>query len=210
MLHIWKQWYVCLQVWALHITPTFEFYLSVPPKITPFSFARDLNVGDRTSIQCVVVTGDLPLSFVWLKDQHSSLTDISTRQYDDFTSTLSIGSITRAHSGNYTCRVSNAASTVTHTAQLRVNGNTMASTQSFYLPACLSALPYRCMNDEQLNELLSEWDERIFPALYSFPLWVRLHNTRQLQAANYIRYNVSFSWHIIHLQILTTGSHNIA
>ncbi|PSN46727.1 Down syndrome cell adhesion molecule-like protein Dscam2, partial [Blattella germanica] len=93
----------------------------VPPKITPFSFARDLNVGDRTSIQCVVVTGDLPLSFVWLKDQHGSLADINTRQYDDFTSTLSIGSISRAHSGNYTCRVSNAASTVTHTAQLRVN-----------------------------------------------------------------------------------------
>ncbi|KDR18099.1 Down syndrome cell adhesion molecule-like protein CG42256, partial [Zootermopsis nevadensis] len=111
----------------------------VPPKITPFSFARDLNVGDRTSIQCVVVTGDLPLSFVWLKDHYSSLspttstsistsstgtttsTDITTRQYDDFTSTLSIGSITRAHSGNYTCRVSNAAATITHTAQLRVN-----------------------------------------------------------------------------------------
>ncbi|XP_033606866.1 Down syndrome cell adhesion molecule-like protein Dscam2 isoform X4 [Cryptotermes secundus] len=112
----------------------------VPPKITPFSFARDLNVGDRTSIQCVVVTGDLPLSFIWLKDHYSSLnpttsttsistsstgtttgTDITTRQYDDFTSTLSIGSITRAHSGNYTCRVSNAAATVTHTAQLQVN-----------------------------------------------------------------------------------------
>jgi len=123
----------------------------VPPKITPFSFARDLNVGDRTSIQCVVVTGDLPLTFVWLKDHYSSLspttttsttsistssttsTDITTRQYDEFTSALSIGSITRAHSGNYTCRVSNAAATVTHTAQLQVNGNTHLTT------ACLSA-----------------------------------------------------------------------
>lgn len=133
----------------------------MPPKITPFSFARDLNVGDRTSIQCVVVTGDLPLSFVWLKDHYSSLspttstsistsstgtttsTDITTRQYDDFTSTLSIGSITRAHSGNYTCRVSNAAATITHTAQLRVNGNTRLNTAClpaylfFFLSACL-------------------------------------------------------------------------
>lgn len=138
----------------------------MPPKITPFSFARDLNVGDRTSIQCVVVTGDLPLSFVWLKDHYSSLspttstsistsststttsTDITTRQYDDFTSTLSIGSITWAHSGNYTCRVSNAAATITHTAQLRVNGNTRLTTAclpaclpSFFLPACLPS-PY--------------------------------------------------------------------
>jgi len=131
----------------------------VPPKITPFSFARDLNVGDRTSIQCVVVTGDLPLTFVWLKDHYSSLspttttsttsistssttsTDITTRQYDDFTSALSIGSITRAHSGNYTCRVSNAAATVTHTAQLQVNGNTHLTTAC--LPAChlFSCLP---------------------------------------------------------------------
>lgn len=130
----------------------------MPPKITPFSFARDLNVGDRTSIQCVVVTGDLPLSFVWLKDHYSSLsptstsistsstgtttsTDITTRQYDDFTSTLSIGSITRAHSGNYTCRVSNAAATITHTAQLQVNGNTRLTTAclpTIFFLACLS------------------------------------------------------------------------
>lgn len=40
----------------------------VPPKITPFGFARDVNVGERTSVQCVVGTGDLPLSFIWLKD----------------------------------------------------------------------------------------------------------------------------------------------
>lgn len=48
--------------------PCSVLFFSVPPKITPFNFARDLNVGDRTSIQCVVVTGDLPLTFTWLKD----------------------------------------------------------------------------------------------------------------------------------------------
>lgn len=42
--------------------------ISAPPKITAFSFARDLNVGDRSSIQCLVATGDLPLTFTWLKD----------------------------------------------------------------------------------------------------------------------------------------------
>ncbi|XP_076641618.1 cell adhesion molecule Dscam2 isoform X1 [Halictus rubicundus] len=45
-----------------------EVRVLVPPKITPFSFARDLSVEDRTSVQCVVVTGDLPLTFTWLKD----------------------------------------------------------------------------------------------------------------------------------------------
>uniref|UniRef100_A0A1A9Z430 Down syndrome cell adhesion molecule n=1 Tax=Glossina pallidipes TaxID=7398 RepID=A0A1A9Z430_GLOPL len=164
----------------------------VPPKITPFSFARDLNVGDRTSIQCVIGTGDLPLTFTWLKDgqplqatgpagmksghisrdsgvsvsgglsgtgdvaatgtgshlmsaatsinyanahahpSHITNDDgssggeggagiVTIRQNDDFTSALSITSVTRAQSGTYTCRVQNDAATVSHSAQLRVN-----------------------------------------------------------------------------------------
>lgn len=117
----------------------------MPPKITPFTFARDLNVGDRTSIQCVVVTGDLPLSFTWLKDDvaitsngasstapgdeqrngqqnASAVSTITIRQYDDFNSALSIMSVERSQSGVYTCRVHNDAATVSHSAQLRVNG----------------------------------------------------------------------------------------
>lgn len=122
---------------------------TVPPKITPFSFARDLNVGDRTSIQCVVGTGDLPLNFQWLKDQQVIQSTVSgidngnhkndigvvgtlggsdgesaitIRQYDDFTSSLSITSVTRSQGGNYTCKVQNDAAMVWHSALLRVNG----------------------------------------------------------------------------------------
>lgn len=40
----------------------------VPPKVSHFEFSKELNVGDRTSIQCVAGTGDLPLVFTWLKD----------------------------------------------------------------------------------------------------------------------------------------------
>ncbi|XP_034252481.1 Down syndrome cell adhesion molecule-like protein Dscam2 [Thrips palmi] len=102
----------------------------VPPKVTPITFPRDLNVGDRTSVQCVVTSGDLPLSFAWLKDGAlvdgqglglGGLADVSVRQSDDFSSALSIGTIGTEHSGNYTCRVSNQASTVTFTAALQVN-----------------------------------------------------------------------------------------
>ena len=141
--------------------------LSVPPKITPFSFARDLNVGHRTSVQCVVVTGDLPLTFTWLKDnvpietirtsqdtpssghsrvqapagagdpikgpkrgpkvdlgqaEQSPRKAITVRQYDAFTSALSISTIAPAHNGTYTCRVANGAATVAHSALLHVNG----------------------------------------------------------------------------------------
>lgn len=133
--------------------PCSVLFFSVPPKITPFSFARDLNVGDRTSIQCVVVTGDLPLTFTWLKDNvpidevsetsltglegspKSGLADqprsrdqgpikaINIRQYDAFNSALSISTIAPAHNGTYTCRVANGADTVAHSALLHVNGN---------------------------------------------------------------------------------------
>ncbi|XP_020288503.1 Down syndrome cell adhesion molecule-like protein Dscam2 isoform X2 [Pseudomyrmex gracilis] len=166
-----------------------EVRVLVPPKITPFSFARDLNVGDRTSVQCVVVTGDLPLTFTWLKDNvpideetvrtlpssssssqdapqsgsrgrpqpagagdatikrrgpellrgapatmtasvgvghdeassSSQRKSITIRQYDAFTSALSISTIAPAHNGTYTCRVANGAATVAHSALLHVN-----------------------------------------------------------------------------------------
>ncbi|XP_046620086.1 Down syndrome cell adhesion molecule-like protein Dscam2 isoform X2 [Neodiprion virginianus] len=111
----------------------------VPPKITPFSFGRDLNVGDRTSVQCVVATGDLPLTFTWLKDNASIEASlelpskkgespvertgktITVRQFDEFNSALSIGKIAPVHNGTYTCRVANDAATVAHSALLNVN-----------------------------------------------------------------------------------------
>jgi hypothetical protein len=42
--------------------------IKVPPKISHFEFSKELNQGDRTSVQCVAGTGDLPLVFTWLKD----------------------------------------------------------------------------------------------------------------------------------------------
>lgn len=118
----------------------------VPPKITPFEFARDVNVGDRVSVQCVVGTGDLPLTFRWLKDDHpiiasssigektvnqqsagvDSNSPVNIRQNDDFTSALSISAITRNQGGLYKCIVQNDAATETYSALLRVNGKIMS------------------------------------------------------------------------------------
>lgn len=130
----------------------------VPPKITPFEFARDVNVGDRVSVQCVVGTGDLPLTFTWLKDDvpiaatadvnaatstsdgHATAKNaagrvghenpIMIRQNDEFTSALSISSVARSQGGTYKCIVENDASKETYAALLRVNGN-HDSQQSF-------------------------------------------------------------------------------
>lgn len=88
-------------------------------------------MNDRTSVQCVVATGDLPLNFTWLKDGLSLRSlgtavageSISIRQNDDFTSALSITDISVKDAGAYTCRVQNDAATVEHVAPLSVNGN---------------------------------------------------------------------------------------
>lgn len=129
----------------------------VPPKITPFEFARDVNVNDRVSVQCVVGTGDLPLTFTWLKDDvpivstaegnaASSTSDVHAttknavgrgghespimiRQNDEFTSALSISSIARSQGGTYKCIVENDAAKETYAAVLRVNGNRDADAQ---------------------------------------------------------------------------------
>lgn len=96
-------------------------------------------MGDRTSVQCVVSTGDLPLTFIWLKDgvkihqlnaksddnsknRNKNGNSVSITQNNDFTSTLSITSITKTEAGNYTCRVKNDAATVEEKALLEVNG----------------------------------------------------------------------------------------
>ena len=154
------------------------FLCLVPPKISHFDFAKDLNVGDRTSVQCVVVTGDLPLIFTWLKDnvpikangivnsneeiinneprynndnnnrfnsKDGSIKNnnndnnlITIRQNDDFTSALSIITITKQQAGQYSCRVQNDAATVQYSAELKVNGITYMKTiiwkMTFSLP----------------------------------------------------------------------------
>lgn len=111
----------------------------VPPKITPFEFAKDVNVGDRVSVQCVVGTGDLPLTFNWLKDNipinSGTIKDdtisrksafeessINIRQNDEFSSALSIIRLQPNQGGTYKCIVENDAAKETYSALLRVNG----------------------------------------------------------------------------------------
>lgn len=140
------------------------------------------------SIQCVVGTGDLPLTFTWLKDSvpiqpatsfsssSSSLSSASSlspilatisslsnnidnaidknhrtngkligsiqsfidhenritiRQNDEFTSALSISSITRSQGGEYKCIVENDADKTFRSDILRVNGKFLNSNRKY-------------------------------------------------------------------------------
>ena len=97
-----------------------------PPSIVPFSFGRDvIDSGEYAQLTCVVSRGDMPITITWsLKGQDlNSGPSITTTMVGTRTSMLIISSVDYTHIGEYTCRASNPAGSVTHAAKLNVNGN---------------------------------------------------------------------------------------
>ncbi|GFT08363.1 titin [Nephila pilipes] len=94
------------------------------PKIGPFNFPGDLDVGMRASVQCAVMTGDPPFQFSWFKDGHKLVDPhgISIGNFGDFTSNLVISKVDANSNGNYTCKVSNSAGFDERSAVLSVKG----------------------------------------------------------------------------------------
>ncbi|GAB6024302.1 hypothetical protein CHUAL_008994 [Chamberlinius hualienensis] len=107
-------------------------YLSIKtaPLINPFYFPSNLRQGVRAGVQCLIIEGDQPVTINWLKDGQPitdpSQLEITTRMIDDLTKSLIINSLRPFHTGNYTCQAGNSADTVSHTAQLLVNGGSPA------------------------------------------------------------------------------------
>ncbi|XP_049272553.1 hemicentin-1-like [Rhipicephalus sanguineus] len=83
---------------------------TVPPRITPFSFATKLVAGQRATVTCSTYEGSQPLTFVWLKDGSVlSKGENVEKSEGEAHSTLSISPLSPRNSGNYTCVASNAA-----------------------------------------------------------------------------------------------------
>ena len=101
---------------------------SVGPKISPFAHASVsttaglLKLGERLTLTCAIVKGDLPLIISWTLDGRPVVSSpgtgpvaavpssqqqlaIKAVQIDPYTSLLSIDSLRPVHSGNYTCNV---------------------------------------------------------------------------------------------------------
>jgi hypothetical protein len=93
--------------------------------IEPFSFQADLAEGMRTRTICGVSRGDSPLRLTWLKDGETLMQSLGANvsSLDQYTSILSIPSLSHSHSGEYTCVASNPASEVKYSASLQVKGN---------------------------------------------------------------------------------------
>lgn len=106
------------------------FLFPVPPRVAPFAFRSDPEAGIRIQVPCSLEEGDLPVEISWLKDGtplpknrgFSSPSSIDIREYDEYSSMLVIANLRSEHSGNYTCRISNAARVATRSAVLTVSG----------------------------------------------------------------------------------------
>ncbi|XP_066972085.1 cell adhesion molecule Dscam1 [Macrobrachium rosenbergii] len=98
--------------------------VTVPPKIMPFSFSNNiLSEGNRASLTCQILEGDLPVTFSWEKDGGPVpvYDGVTTRLLDDYQMQLVIDRISSRHNGEYTCLASNQAATRSYTAKLTVN-----------------------------------------------------------------------------------------
>uniref|UniRef100_A0A6B2E762 Putative down syndrome cell adhesion molecule 2 isoform r n=1 Tax=Phlebotomus kandelakii TaxID=1109342 RepID=A0A6B2E762_9DIPT len=99
-----------------------EVTVIVPPIIEPFSFQDGLAEGMRTRTVCGVSRGDAPLTLRWLKDGEPLplLLGANVTSLDQYSSLLSIPSLSASHSGDYTCVATNPAAEVKFTASLMV------------------------------------------------------------------------------------------
>ncbi|KAG0429933.1 hypothetical protein HPB47_023142, partial [Ixodes persulcatus] len=93
----------------------------VRPTIAPFSFPGGLQAGMRARLGCTVISGDPPFEFDWRKDGRPLGPELGVRaQTDAFSSDLTFASLGTRHNGNYSCVVSNAAASASHSASLVV------------------------------------------------------------------------------------------
>ncbi|CAG9565456.1 unnamed protein product [Danaus chrysippus] len=92
-----------------------------PPVLSPIVFPPGLRSGDRAQLTCTVTSGDMPVYFSWLKDQMpiSSVLQVDERGAE-FYSMLLFKSLTAAHSGIYTCVVTNTAGKANMSAELAI------------------------------------------------------------------------------------------
>lgn len=95
------------------------------PKIHPFTFGEEpLFVRETVSVQCTVLSGDLPIMFSWMLNGKPITEDLKVNiaAFGKKVSVLNIDSIAGKHAGNYTCLATNVAGLSTFSTMLTVKG----------------------------------------------------------------------------------------
>lgn len=102
----------------------FSLKFLVLPQILDFNFGSEsLNEGDTIAVQCIAIKGDVPLGFTFYHNDKSVIDDNGiTITKTAKIATLSIEYLRSEHQGNYSCKASNRAGQVEHSAVLNING----------------------------------------------------------------------------------------
>ncbi|KAK8765881.1 hypothetical protein V5799_007339 [Amblyomma americanum] len=104
------------------------------PRIQPLAFPPNVNLGEKVSVTCVVVTGRKPFDFVWRQDGKvlaNTKTKYSRVVVDNIV-TMTIERVTAEDVGNYTCTVTNDFGSDSATAALIVEEK--PKIQPFFFP----------------------------------------------------------------------------
>ncbi|CAN8002018.1 unnamed protein product [Ixodes hexagonus] len=112
--------------------------ISDVPRLQPFLFPRHEQMPKKVIVHCVVLEGNEPFKFTWLKDG-ATLTNSRRLQVkvSEAVSSLTIVDLNAEDIGNYTCVVTNAAGSDSFTSQLLVTGEFHQQNIFFpYLKTC--------------------------------------------------------------------------
>ncbi|XP_076334979.1 cell adhesion molecule Dscam2-like [Tachypleus tridentatus] len=90
--------------------------------VAPFSFLKNIKLGEQVRVFCTVRRGDPPFSFSWWKDGEELYVGphFDIEQIDEYTSRLVVRGVSAYVNGYYTCRASNTVASDNATAQLFV------------------------------------------------------------------------------------------
>ncbi|XP_075730630.1 neural cell adhesion molecule 1-like [Rhipicephalus microplus] len=95
-----------------------------PPEIMPFSFSKNVVLGQKTTVTCVVSSGTGPYRFEWKHGERRVAGDgrRHVQNFADNVGALTIEAIAAEDLGNYTCTVGNSVGSANYSATLVVEG----------------------------------------------------------------------------------------
>lgn len=109
----------------------------VPPTLNAFTVDSNLRLGQRVSMLCSAIDGDLPMRITWLRNDiplsgsstggmsgnhRRGSEGISITEIGDYESVLRIDNLRPKHNANFTCMAQNDGGKAQHSQTLRVKG----------------------------------------------------------------------------------------
>ncbi|KAH6921921.1 hypothetical protein HPB50_006466 [Hyalomma asiaticum] len=93
-----------------------------PPEIMPFSFSKNVVLGQKTTVTCVVSSGTGPYRFEWKHGDRRVVGDSRrhVQNFADNVGALTIEAIAAEDLGNYTCTVANSFGSASYSSALVV------------------------------------------------------------------------------------------